>query len=128
MRCQRWPRKLRTEPKPGFGRSGASANPASLVISRRVDAGKSGPSHFHPLSRARLFSHSIMADQNPPIEEIKTYPIAERTGPNAQVKPWVDQEGYAKLYKESIEQPDQFWDRVCPSLCRPTAPGSYPGS
>jgi hypothetical protein len=65
-------------------------------------------------------------DQRVPIEEIKTYPIAERAGPSAKVKPWVDQDGYRRLYKESMEQPEQFWDRVRVTVY-PRAPpsGSY---
>ena len=38
--------------------------------------------------------------------------LAKRTGAGAKVKPHVDESEYQALYKESIEQPDKFWDKV----------------
>lgn len=43
--------------------------------------------------------------------------LAARTGPNAKVKPHVNEQEYAAMYKESIEQPDKFWDKVSFLCC-----------
>ena len=43
--------------------------------------------------------------------------LAARTGPNAKVKPHVNEQEYAAMYKESIEQPDKFWDKVSCLFC-----------
>ena len=59
-------------------------------------------------------SLEIMADVD--YDAVKAHPIAHRTSGQsnnvAHLKPHADPEEYAKLYKESIEQPTQFWDRV----------------
>jgi hypothetical protein len=52
-----------------------------------------------------------------------THPIALRTSGQssnpAHVKPHADPVEYAKLYKESIEQPEQFWGRVSSIIISP---------
>lgn len=51
-------------------------------------------------------------------------PIALRTSGQhpAHPKPHADTAEYERLYKESIEHPTQFWDRVSPS---PPSPASF---
>jgi hypothetical protein len=83
-----------------------------VISLARVDAGKRDIS-VRDLFALSPFTTLALPTMAKPVEEIKTYPIAERTGPDAKIKPWVDEKGYKDLYDESIRNPDQFWDRVC---------------
>lgn len=46
------------------------------------------------------------------VEYVPKLPLPARTGPQAKVKPHVDEAGYAKMYRRSLDEPEQFWDEV----------------
>lgn len=50
------------------------------------------------------------------VEYIPKLPLPSRAGPKAQVKPHVDEATYKKMHKQSLEEPDKFWDQVCISI------------
>lgn len=46
-------------------------------------------------------------------EEVPIYPIAPRTnGQGKHPKPFIDEKAYLDMYKESIQDPLGFWDKV----------------
>jgi hypothetical protein len=48
------------------------------------------------------------------VAHVEKRDIAHRTGKQAKVTPHVDEELYKKMYAESINEPDKFWDKVRP--------------
>lgn len=46
------------------------------------------------------------------VEYVPKLPLPARVGAQAQVKPHVDAAGYAKMYKQSLEEPEVFWNKV----------------
>jgi hypothetical protein len=48
------------------------------------------------------------------VAHVEKRDIAHRTGKQAKVTPHVDEELYKKMYDESINEPEKFWDKVRP--------------
>lgn len=60
--------------------------------------------------------------------DVPTHPIAKRTnGTGPYKKPHIDEKTYLSMYKESIEDPTAFWDKVRSSASDPKR-SAYRGS